>query len=149
MQASKFIPAFVAGFIAVLVFHQGMLNLLAAVDITGRSPFPVGSTWPLGLPQIWSSAFWGGVWGLVLIAVHRQFPSGKGYWLAVLAFGALAPTLVNWFVVAPLQGAPIAGGWDASAMLTGVLVNAAWGLGTAALFAAFINPRGGLAPARQ
>ena len=134
------IVAFVAGFIAVLVFHQGMLTLLAALGVTGRSPFPIDSTWPFGLPQIWSSAFFGGLWGLVLVALHGRFPHGAGYWASVALFGALGPTLVNWFVVAPLQGGAIGGGWVPAAMVTGLLVNSAWGVGTALLYHALMNP---------
>jgi len=138
--------AFASGFIAVLVFHQGMLDILGAVGLTARTPFPNAATWPLGLPQIWSAAFWGGLWGLVLVAVHRRFPKGAAYWGTVLLFGALGPTLVNWFVVAPLHGAPLAAGGDPAAMLTGLLVNAAWGVGAAGLYAAAVSSGGRLAP---
>jgi len=137
----KWIVAFVAGFIAVLIFHQGMLTLLAALGVTGRSPFPTGATWPFALPQIWSLGFFGGLWGLVLVAVHERFPRGAAYWGCVGLFGALGPTLVNWFVVAPLQGAPLGGGWMPAAMFTGLMVNAAWGLGTALLYHALMNPQ--------
>ncbi len=146
----KWLIAFVAGFIAVLIFHQGMLSLLAAVGITGRSPFPDSPTWPLGLAQIWSSAFFGGLWGLVLVALHKRFPAKvTNYWLSVGVFGALAPTLVNWFIVAPLQGGPIAGGWVPAAILTGLLVNASWGLGTALLYSAMMNPLASIRPYRS
>ena len=45
-------------------------------------------------------------------------------------FGAIAPTLVAWFVVASIKGQPIAAGWQPFRMLTGLIINGAWGVGT-------------------
>ena len=133
----RFIYAFIAGFIAVLVFHQGMLAILYAAGITARSPFPMQPTKPFGLPVVFSLAFWGGIWGILFAAVDRRFPRGAGYWFWTLIFGALGPTLVAWFLVAALKGQPLGGGWAGSVVITGLLVNGAWGLGTALLLRAF------------
>jgi hypothetical protein len=133
----RFIFAFLSGVIAVFVFHQGVLSVLYAVGFTARAPFPMQPTKPFGLPVIWSLAFWGGVWGLIFAAVDRGFPRGVRYWIWTLVFGALAPTLVAWFLVAALKGQPLGGGWKGSAMITGLLVNGAWGLGTALFLRAF------------
>jgi len=130
---SRFLLAFVAGFFAVLLFHQGMLALLYAVKFASRAPFSTTPTQPFGIPQIWSSAFWGGVWGLVFAAIAPRFGRNARYWVAALVFGAIAPTLVAWFVVAPLKNQPIAGGFKPAVMMTGLLVNGAWGVGTALL----------------
>lgn len=127
---------FAAGFVSVLVFHQGMLAFLHALGIAASGPFPMGATRPFGLPQVLSLAFWGGVWGLAFAAIEPRFPKGAGYWLAALLFGALGPTFVAWFVVFPLKGLPVAGGWQASGLASGLLVNGAWGVGTALLFRA-------------
>jgi hypothetical protein len=130
---SRFALAFIAGFLAVVIFHQGMLALLHTVNLTPRSPFPTAPTQPFGIPQIWSSAFWGGIWGLVFVTIAPRFRQDNRYWIAALLFGAIAPTLVAWFVVAPLKHQPIAGGFQPATMLTGLLVNGAWGIGTALL----------------
>ncbi|MFS0514316.1 hypothetical protein ACEYW6_06260 [Nostoc sp. UIC 10607] len=134
---SRFALAFIAGFISVLLFHQGMLALLHAVNFTPRAPYPTAPTPPFGMPQIWSSAFWGGVWGLIWVAFAPRFRHDKSYWLAALVFGAIFPTVVAWFVVAPLKGQPIAGGWKLVGIVTGLLVNGAWGVGTAGLLKLF------------
>lgn len=123
---------FAAGAIAVLVFHQGALTVLHGFGLVGE-PFPVEPTWPLGIPVIWSITFWGGVWGIVFGAVEPRFPRGAMYWAAAFVFGAVFPTLVAWFVVAPLKGDPLAGGWNLARMWIGPLLNGAWGLGTALL----------------
>jgi hypothetical protein len=133
MALSRVILAFAAGFISVLVFHQGMFTLLHAINLTPRAPFPTTPTQPFGIPQIWSLAFWGGVWGIGFAAMAPRFRQDNRYWIAALLFGAIAPTLVAWFIVAPLKNQPIAAGFQPAAMLTGLLVNGAWGLGTALL----------------
>ena len=134
---SRLLLPFIAGFLSVLLFHQGMFALLHAVNFTPRAPFPTTATQPLGIPQIWSSAFWGGVWGIVFAALAPRFRQDKSYWIAALLFGAIAPTLVAWFAIAPLKNQPVAGGFQPAAMLTGLLVNGAWGIGTALLLRLF------------
>jgi len=132
----RILLAFVAGFLAVLLFHQPMLALLHALGVTGASPYPMRPVPPLGVPQVVSQSFWGGVWGIVLALVAPFFPRGLGYWVAAILFGAVALSLVAWFVVAPLKGLPMAGGGRPAAIATGLLVNGAWGFGTALLLPA-------------
>ena len=123
------IVGFISGFVAVLVFHQAALGILHELQMSPRAPFSFTATQPFGIPQIWSLAFWGGVWGIVLAAALARL-DGARLIVAALVFGALFPTLVAWFVVAPLKGQPVAAGWVPHAMLIGPIVNAAWGLGT-------------------
>jgi hypothetical protein len=126
--------AFVAGFIAVLAFHQPMLILLAQIGITKGQAYPLSPVGFLAIPRVISLAFWGGVWGIALLMVGRRWkPDGSLYGKALL-FGMIAPTLVAWYVVAPLKGLPLASGYAINGMATGLCVNAAWGLGTAILF---------------
>jgi hypothetical protein len=98
------------------------------------------ATSPLGVPQIWSIAFWGGVWGAVLAATLARM-DGARLLAAALVFGAVFPTLVAWFLVAPLKGQPMAAGFVPMAMAIGPIVNGAWGLGTGIGLALFGRPR--------
>lgn len=120
---------FVAGALAVLVFHQGALAMLHSMGVTANAAFSMKTTAPWGIPQLWSLAFWGGVWGVVLAVALRQW-DGPRLVIAATAFGAIAPTLVAWFVAAPLKGQPMAAGLVPAAMAVGLIVNSAWGLGT-------------------
>lgn len=129
--------AFAAGFIAVLALHQPMLALLSAAGITQAAPYATKAVGPLGVPQFISAAFWGGVWGMVLHAASRRWPAGAGFLLKCLLFGMIFPTLVAWFIVAPLKGMPMAGGFKAGSIITGLCVNAAWGLGAGMLLALY------------
>lgn len=123
------VVGFIAGFVAVLLFHQSAAALLHAMQLTPRAPFSFTPTSPFGIPQLWSLAFWGGLWGVVAAALLARLDGARLIGAATL-FGAIAPTLVAWFIVAPLKGQPMAAGWAPSAMLVGPIVNAAWGLGT-------------------
>lgn len=133
---ARYAVGFGAGFVSVLVFHQGMLTFLHVIGIAAAGPFPMLSTWPFGVPQVWSLAFWGGVWGIVFAAVEPEFPLEHMYWAVAFLFGAIGPTLVAWFVVFPLKSIPVAGGWHPAGVATGLLVNGAWGVGAALLFQA-------------
>ena len=129
--------AFVTGFVAVPLFHQPMLALLHAVGVTSAVPYRTGPVPPLGVPQLVSQAFWGGIWGVIFALVAPRFPRSVAYWITAVLFGALALSLVAWCIVAPLKGLPIAGGGRPAAIATGLLVNGAWGFGTALLLLVF------------
>jgi hypothetical protein len=123
------LAAFAAGWAATLAVHQPAVGLLHYLGLVGSAPFGTRATAPFAIQHIWSLAFWGGVWGIILVlAARRQrlLPLA----LFGLVFGAIAPTLVAWFVVDPLQGQAIAGGWRLAGLWIGPLVNGLWGLGT-------------------
>ena len=134
-RGRKLTLGFVAGFIAVLLFHQPVLALLTQIGLAQATSYSIKATAPFGVPQVLSIAFWGGVWGVLFAAIEHRFPRDARYWFFVFLFGAIFPTLVAWFIVAPLKGLPIAGGWQAQHMITGFVINGAWGLGTALLLA--------------
>ncbi|MGE5638983.1 MAG: hypothetical protein ACM30H_02735 [Clostridia bacterium] len=123
------VVGFVSGFVSVLLFHQGAAELLHAIGLASRAPYSMEATRPFGVPAFLSLAFWGGVWGVLLAASLAKLDGPRLIWAATV-FGAVLPTLVAWFVVAPLKGAPMAAGFAPKAMLVGPIVNAAWGLGT-------------------
>ena len=137
--ANRLLIGFFAGCVAVLLFHQPALALLKQIGLTQATIYPMKATAPLGVPQVLSATFWGGVWGIVFALVARRFPGGGRHWLYAFLFGAIFPTLVAWFIVAPIKGAAPAGGWDVYRMLTGFIVNGAWGLGTAILMALMLR----------
>lgn len=124
------IKAFIAGVVGTVVFHQGLLGLLFLAGVSPRPPFPMAPTEPLGIPQVVSLAFWGGIWAMALMPLLRRFKGGAwiGAWVAA---GALAPSAVALFAVFPLKGLGVAGGWDPKIIVGALLLNAAWGLGAA------------------
>lgn len=130
----------VSGAVSVLVFHQGLAALLHALEVTARAPYSLQPTRPFGVPVLWSIVFWGGVWGAVLAATLGRL-DGARLLLAALVFGAIFPTLVAWFAVAPLKGQPMAAGFAPLGMAVGLMVNGAWGLGTGIGLALFGRSR--------
>lgn len=130
------IAGFVAGAASVLLFHQGTVALFHALELTARQPYSLQATRPWGVPALWSLAFWGGVWGVLLAAALARL-KGARLLVAALVFGAVLPTLVAWFVVAPLKAQPMAGGFAAGAMALALVANGLWGLGTGVGLALF------------
>lgn len=127
----RWLKWFVAGALAVPVFHQIALWIMNAIGFIDRAPFSFEATKPFGVPSLLSLSFWGGVWGILLGLLLTRM-SGARYWITALVVGAIAPTLVAGLVVAPLKGQPAGG--DMKMLVTGLVVNAAWGLGTAAIY---------------
>ncbi|HKJ94906.1 MAG TPA: hypothetical protein VKA32_04690 [Gammaproteobacteria bacterium] len=123
---------FIAGFLATLVFHQIALAILWGIGIAPHAPYSMAATAPFGVPSVISLAFWGGLWGILFVFIDSRFPAGGGYWAAAFVFGAIFPTLVALFIVVPLKGGAVGGGWRALLWLTAILINGAWGVGTGA-----------------
>ena len=137
----KILAGFIAGFLATLIFHQLALTVLWAVNIAPAPSFPMHPTKPLGVPAVFSLAFWGGLWGIIYAYIHHRFPQGVGYWLLAFLFGAIFPTLVAMLVVLPLKGKPMGGGWHMPLLVTATLINGSWGLGTGIFLRFFIRRR--------
>ena len=132
---------FIFGALAVLVFHQGAFALLHSMGLTPRAPYAMQAAAPFGIPQIWSTTLWGGVWGVLLAAAVHQLDRARLVFAATL-FGLILPTLAAWFMVSAIKGQPLAAGFVPKAMAVGPIVNAAWGLGTGLALAA-LSRRGG------
>jgi hypothetical protein len=140
-MARRLLFGFLAGFLAILVFHQGTAflphhignGIPASLALFGRvgAPFNQVPVPPFGVPTLLSQAFWGGVWGVVLVLLlDRLRPRAL---LFGFVFGALALTLVAFTLVATLKGLPVFAGGDRQVWARAGLLNGAWGWGTALL----------------
>jgi len=125
---------FVAGALATLTFHQLTIWLLTAAGALQGNPYSLRPVGPLGVPQVLNLAFWGGLWGCVFALIADRFPRNWPLWLAGFLFGAIAPTLVGWFIVAPIRGQPVAQGFNPARMWAGPVINGMFGLGTAVFY---------------
>jgi hypothetical protein len=134
MTPVRVATGFVAGFLSVLVFMQGFAAILHAVGILPSPPWSMAPTGPLGVPRSIDAAFWGGLWGIVYMAIEPRLVPRLGVWPGGLAFGAVGPVLVLWLIVLPLKGAPVGGGFHFPNVLLTILLHAVFGLGTALLF---------------
>ena len=135
---NQHLKVFAAGFISVLVFHQGLLAILHMVA-NAPAPYDFTATEPLHVPHVISAAFWGGIWALLLWPLIRPNSSWR-YWVVALVLGALGPSLVALLIVFPLKGMPFAANWDPKIWVGAFLLNGAWGIGVAAILRFLLRP---------
>ena len=88
MRAIEILKAFLAGFASTLLFHQPVLWALHRAGIAGRAPYSMEPTRPFGVPSVVSLAFWGGLWGIVLLLALRRTMRKNTVWVAAAVFGA-------------------------------------------------------------
>lgn len=120
------IKAFVAGFLATLIFHQGLFALFYLAGVVPAAPFNLTPVPPLGVPSVVSLAFFGGLWGVAIWAIAGRL-NGALYWLGHVILGAIGPTAVAMLVVFPMKGLAV----SAQTWIGGLILNGFWGLGVA------------------
>ena len=118
--------AFASGFLATLVFHQGLFALFWLGGLAPVAPFNLSPVPPFGVPQVVSLAFFGGLWGMLLWLILGRL-AGVKFWLGHVVAGAVGPTAVAMLVVFPLKGLDV----SAQVWVGGLLLNGFWGLGVA------------------
>jgi hypothetical protein len=131
-RAIDFAKAFVAGFVSTLVFHQGLLTLFYLSAVVPRAPYDFSAVPPLGIPAVISLAFWGGAWGVAIWPFLKNV-NGAAYWVRAQVISAIASGSVTLFIVSPLKGMPMAGGWNSKVIVSTLILNGTWGLGMAML----------------
>ena len=82
------IAGFIAGALAVAIFHQGMYLLMKQFGV----PLP-GAPWNMapaasayGMPTVLNQMFWGGLWGILFAFMVDHIPVGPT-WLRGFVFG--------------------------------------------------------------
>jgi hypothetical protein len=120
------LKAFISGFLATLIFHQGLFGLFYLAGVVPAAPFNMASVPPLGVPAVLSLAFFGGLWGILLWLLLGRL-KGLGYWLSNVIAGAIGPTAVAMLVVFPMKGLEV----TAQTWTGGLVLNGFWGLGVA------------------
>lgn len=145
---------FLAGFLSVLIFHQGMVFLMyhvgngipILVTIFGPQldpPYNMVPVPPFHVPEVLVKAFWGGIWGIILAALLRELKMPELIFGS--AFGALVLTMVGFDLIARLKGLSPLLSDDRQAWWSAGLCNGSWGWGTAALLRRLAEQPGGLA----
>ena len=138
---TKIIAGFIAGALAVAIFHQGMYLLLPKIGV----PL-TGSPWNMapareayGLPTVFNQMFWGGIWGVVYAFLFQHVPGRQG-WLKGFIFGSLFVMLLgSWFAVSLIKGRPVLAGlltdYNFKRLLPGLFLNGvAFGIGLGLLY---------------
>ena len=123
------IVGFVAGALSVLIFHQLGFWIANELGLLKVPLYNMRGVPPLGVPTILSQAFWGGLWGIGAIFFVRRLPPPLNGALGWIAFAAVIVTFANWFIVLPIKGAPVGGGFRMNGVVVAPIVYALWGFG--------------------
>ncbi len=126
---SNAIAGFIAGALGVLIVMQLAWLILYMVGILPIAPFPMNATRPLGVPQIISMAFWGGLWGVVYALFADRAAGGRPEWMLGVMLG-VAASLVQFFIVPLIAGGAMAGGGSVGFIVVVLVLNGIWGIGT-------------------
>ena len=131
---------FIAGAVSFMVFHQGGFWAATQAGILKASTWSMANTKPLGLPQLVSYLFWTGLWGALAAVVvpKTKLPA----WLGWTLFGAVVVIAANWFIVQPIKGGPIGGGFRMPGVIVAPVVYGIWGLGMWLIYKALQKPLG-------
>ena len=127
---------FVSGALAVVTVHQGALWLLHAVGWAPWPAYQLTPTRPFGVPQVLSAAFWGGVWGIVIVRIAIGQQTRTRALLVAAGAGAVLTTVVGALLLLVHLGSGTR--TDASvqplaALTVSLTVNGLWGAATFAL----------------
>lgn len=150
---------FIAGALAVLVFHQGMYWLIANYG----GPYGLtlrGQPWrwteqaqfmpdllkalkysPQQVPYLANQMFWGGLWGALFGLLVNRLPGGA-IPVKAFIFAMIGPMLIGSWLLLPLMATPprpilngFLNGYNVKVLATGFLLNGvAFGIGLGVFF---------------
>lgn len=129
---------FIAGAIATVTVHEAINWVLLQNGLFPRVPWSMQPSYMVGIPQIGSDMFWGGVWGSVFALILGDAPSGS-LTLRGALLGIIGPALVGVFTLVPLltvRFPPFFGG-DINMIWPVLLILAGFGAATAWLYGLF------------
>jgi hypothetical protein len=141
--STRVLLGFLAGALSNLLFQGGFGAILYVADLLPALPWSLTPVPPLGVPRIVSMGFWAGLWGLAYAMLEPRLTARLGWLVGGLVFGLALPLVAYWFVVQPLKGFGIGGGFLLAMVPIEVGFHAAYGIGTAIIF------RAGLALVRR
>ena len=125
---------FLAGFLSHLIFQGAFGSILYAAHVLPSLPWGLTPMPPFGVPKTLSLGFWAGLWGMAYVLLERRLTARFGWWLGGLVFGLALPLVAYWFVVLPLKGFGVGGGFHLATVPIEVGFHAIFGIGTAIIY---------------
>ena len=132
--STRLLLGFLAGFLSHLIFQGAFGSILYATHLLPALPWSLTPVPPLGVPRSLSLGFWAGLWGLAYALLERRLTALHAWWSGGLIFGLVLPLLAYWFVVLPLKGAGIGGGFHLAMVPIEIGFHAVFGIGVAIIF---------------
>jgi hypothetical protein len=137
-DARNLMFGFIAGALAVPIFHQSMVLVLHLLGFTPNFPWnfaPMrGGIFSLPIPMLVNSMFWGGLWGVLFAAVAGLIPIGATA-LKGLAFGLAGTWLLGNGILVPFfKSGTFFWGFNPANMWRGALINGFFGVGVALIY---------------
>ena len=123
------IVGFAAGALGVLIFHQLGFLIVNELGLLKVPLYNMRGVPPWAVPTIVSQAFWGGLWGIAAALVVPRLPGVLRGALGWVLFAGIVVMAANWFIVLPIKGAPVGGGWRMPGTVVVPIVYAFWGFG--------------------
>jgi hypothetical protein len=117
-----------AGVASTLSFRQAAFLLLSVPGLVPAPSFGLKPSPGMVVPALAGAALWGALLGAALALVLSHCRAGRTYWLVAFLLGGLVPTALSFGAVLAANG-PAAFDW--LDVLVGLVVNSAWGVGTA------------------
>jgi hypothetical protein len=133
--STRLLLGFLAGVLSTLIFQGGFGAILYAAHVTQSLPWSLDPVPPFGVPKTVSSCFWAGLWGLVYVLLEPRLTARFGWWLGGILFG-IGPIIVLWFVVLPLKGLGVGGGFHPASVPIVIASHLLFGLGVAIILRA-------------
>jgi hypothetical protein len=131
--STRLLLGFLAGALSHLIFQGAFGSALYAAHVLPSLPWSLMPVPPLGVPRSLSFAFWAGLWGVAYALLERPLSARLGWWQGGFVFG-LAPLAAYWFIVLPLKGMGIGGGFHPAMVPIEIGFHESFGIGAAILF---------------
>ena len=131
---TRLFTGFAAGFLSHLIFQGALGTALYAMGLVPVLPWSLETVPPLGVPRSLNLGFWAGLWGVVYVLLEHRLTARLNWWAGGLVFGLAFPLLAFWFIVLPLKGAGIGGGFHLDAVPIHIAFHAIFGIGTAIIY---------------
>ena len=132
--STRLFLGFLTGFLSHLIFQGAFGSILYAAHLLPALPWSLMPVPPLGVPKSLSLGFWAGLWGLGYALLEPRLTAFFGRWSGGLVYGLALPLVAYWFIVLPLKGFGIGGGFHLAMVPIEVGFHAAFGIGAAIIF---------------
>jgi len=144
---TRILLGFVAGFLSHLIFQGALCAGLYAAHLVPTLPWSLEPLPPFGVPRSVSLGFWAGLWGIAYALLEPWLTARLGRWSGGLGFGLAGPLLAFWFIVLPVKGLGLGGGFDPGSVPIHIAFHAVFGIGVAVIFWLGLSVRPGRARA--